>query len=726
MEYVRVTCPGSVTGDELRQKKVVVTGSLADGQPLDATVTVENVDTNADVKGGVEWASTQDGFMQVASDDSTPGGVRLTLGHEKYSGAEDERVRIVVTDKTSQQSGSCTLSVSSAETAAEKGSALTDTTPALAVVSLGSATSGMTLGLLASPQCGVKTDLPFSIHPTGLKIDNSKYLGAVVGNIAVMVSLAIFLYALSAAAHSMSGATWFHHWFAYNGFKSFPSVGLYFFLLMYQGTAFTALHLVVYPENAIQFIAGLATTLACVGIPSVVCYKCRMNVPYSAVYHIIKPTDTDKLKEPNVVQLFFFGPGEWVAVERDNMWNDKYMSMLKPYKEKTAWWGVFFFMLMFGVAGLNVPDSDTMVECGHIRMGLAALFVLMLGLNVWKRPYCRVRDNVTFIVLHAAVAAAMVMQGLGFYAEDLNDDRFGVAANILEVCMVVVIVKAVVDLITDSFIASNKTRQVHQDDYWDRKGAQLVDLDEVDPLAETRETGYQPLGESSAQLPLYSPPAYTASDANASSTRDSSFLHPTPSASPSQRIGGGNLGNSVDLMGGGEPLLFSTFGPPPETASTTGYSSTLHPESDLSDALKSTTGNSAVLHPSPTGWGKAGGPAGSPGNRDWATTTGSSASVHPSQDPNQWSHSSSPTHAKTANQWGSGVPYTASQDAVGADGDRDWAFGNQSQRVTGTSSNFNPEHSWRENRPAHRASTMPNAKHWNQRGDIEDTGITHV
>ena len=420
------------------------------------------------------WASKQDGFVQSSAHPTQAGGQQLHMGNAHYSGSGSETLELQVTDKNSMETASCTVSVSAVAAAAVQQSAVAETTPALGVVSVSSAASGSTLGLVGTPQCGVKADLPFGVHPLQFELDGSQHLGAVAGNTVIMVVLAGLAYSVSWVVGTQTKSVFLQQLLAYQGFTAFPSVFLYFFVFLYQGTVYASQHLVIYPKTLAHFLGGLAGVIACVAVPVWVGWKIRRSVAWRATY------TPESAEGPGVVRLFLLGKGEWVPTERDDRFNSRFMSMLKPYGEETCWFVVFFFLLMFAVGALTVPDTTDFIECGHLRMGMAVLFAVMALFVVWLRPYCRVRDNALYVVLYSVAAVAMVMQGLGYYNEDLDDPKFTLAMNILTVALALVIVKAVADLLCDVYVVWTARRRLLQEALWAKQDASRVPAREVD------------------------------------------------------------------------------------------------------------------------------------------------------------------------------------------------------------------------------------------------------
>ena len=488
------------TASDMRSHAVTVNVWHGSGTAVDTEVAVASTAGEKEYLG--IWASKQDGFVQSSAHPTHAGGQQLRMGNAHYSGSGSETLELQVTDKNTLETASCTVSVSAVAAAAVQQSAVAETTPAIGVVSVSSAASGSTLGLVGTPQCGVKADLPFGVHPLQFELDGSQHLGAVAGNTVSMVVLAGLAYSVSWVVGTQTKSVFLQQLLAYQGFTAFPSVLLYFFVFLYQGTVYASQHLVVYPKTLAHFLGGLAGVIACVAVPVWVGWKIRRSVAWRATY------TPESAEGPGVVRLFFLGKGEWVPTERDDRFNSRFMSMLKPYGEETCWFVVFFFLLMFAVGALTVPDTTDFIECGHLRMGMAVLFAVMALFVGWLRPYCRVRDNALYVVLYSVAAVAMVMQGLGYYNEDLDDPKFTLAMNILTVALALVIVKAVADLLCDVYVVWTARRRLLQEALWAKQDASRVSAREIDQQGYLSVFGELSVADTQTKQlpPLPSPP----------------------------------------------------------------------------------------------------------------------------------------------------------------------------------------------------------------------------
>ena len=504
MDPLHLECPSQATAADLRAHKLSIGAYHPSGLPVPAselTTTVTSLSGNHE-KYGAEWASTQDGFVVLTAHPQRPGGVLLALGDAHYTSSE--HIRITVTHDGNDAAQSCDLVISAAELSAAQRSKAAATAPALGIVSVNSAASGATIGLVGTPQCGLHSDLPLGVNVLGLEIDNSQHLGALVGNLCLILAASGLLHVLSRAADA-SGSTFLSGFAHYAGFGGLPSVWLYVFILLYQGTVFVTQYLIIYPSNLGQFLSGLFGLIFCVAVPFWVVYRVWRGVPKSAVY---------AGTEVGTIGRILLGPGEWVAVSRGDLWLRNHMSPVRPYRQASAWFCAFFFLMMFAAGALTVPDTTDFVQCGHLRMGLAVLFLSMAIFVGSLRPYCRPRDNALYTLVYLATTAAMVFQGLAYYSEDLNDSRFETAVTVLTVAMVAILIKAAVDAVSDIYVIVSSRRRITQDTLWakdDQRTGASREVDEkgylsvfgeleVDSINSTTRSSLQGLSPRTADL----------------------------------------------------------------------------------------------------------------------------------------------------------------------------------------------------------------------------------
>ena len=438
---LRVVCPAAgVDGAQVRDSTVEV--MIDSAAEVSLTLT-----SNVTKQGSVVWASKQPGFVKYIKRDVTAGNTVFLLGHSRYVGKEREDVTVTVNEAHTGLEGQCSFYVKASDgPESRKAPAIGDVGTVLVMASWGSAAAATTLSLVSTPLCGERGKLPLTLHPTGITIDDSEYLGVIVGNVSIAVGVTllsyIVVYAVLACLPSMLPVAQI---LSAKGLTRFPSVALFFFLFLFQGTSFASLHLIAYPQKGTHFICGLACTLFCVVIPIWTAWRIRRDVPTKGLYKY------DTVYSSKTAR-FLIGPGEWVAVSAFDLWHQRFFSMIKPYHERTSWFAVFSFLLSLAVAGLSVPKTSTMPDCGNIKLGIGVLFLVMTMFVFVMRPYARGRDNILLSVLHALTATAVLLQAAGFYSENNDDSRFSAANAIFGVCFIIVLVKMVVDLLCDLFV----------------------------------------------------------------------------------------------------------------------------------------------------------------------------------------------------------------------------------------------------------------------------------
>ena len=405
-------------------------------------------------------------------------GVTLHLGHPMFPGGSSEDVELRVTDATTSLVQTCVVHIESTTTsAASEEPTLARGAGSVAAASIGAAGAASTLSLLSTTTCGSEEKLPFILHPTGISVNGNRYFGVIVGNLAIAAGVTLLSYVLVCFVFKCApGCLPFQELLAAKGLTRFPSVALFIFLTLYQGTSYASLRLVASHNTTGELLCGLVSVVFCIMVPAVTAREVKRSVPSKAVYRLEKGSPRYK--------TFMLGAGEWIAVSRSDLWHQRYRAMVKPYKERTAWFAVFSFLLAFAVGALNVPEVDSMVQCGHLKLGIGVLFAVIVAFIAVLCPYARWRDNIALIVLNGMTSSALFLQAFGFYSENLNDWRFLTAGTLFQGCMVLIIVKGITDLACDLFVLLTNRRSKLQEEIWPDEvkasfEAELVDMEEL-------------------------------------------------------------------------------------------------------------------------------------------------------------------------------------------------------------------------------------------------------
>eukprot|EP01060_Flectonema_neradi_P017453 TRINITY_DN24338_c0_g1_i1.p1 TRINITY_DN24338_c0_g1~~TRINITY_DN24338_c0_g1_i1.p1 ORF type:complete len:609 (+),score=88.19 TRINITY_DN24338_c0_g1_i1:184-1827(+) len=321
--------------------------------------------------------------------------------------------------------------------------------------------------------------MPFVLHPTQITIHDSVFAGAVVGNLllsvvftiiaAIGVTLIVYLPCLKTSKNYVESS----------GLLRFPSCALFVFLFLYQGTTYAAARQVAYPQeqNMADFIvSGVAGLIFCLIVPVWVFRRISRDVPMHGRYR------TDDV-ERNAFTIFIIGPGEWVSRRKEHHWVNRYKTMIASYKERNAThvYSMFGSSLMLSLA--KVPYTPTMTSCGNVRLMCSIILLGLFVLDAWKRPYSRPRDIFLTSGINLSQSIGLACFAIGFYSGDLDHDGFSMGQTWLIVATVFIIIKTILDLISEAYVICSGRRERLQQQEWKESDPEMMDI----PLTETKD-----------------------------------------------------------------------------------------------------------------------------------------------------------------------------------------------------------------------------------------------
>ena len=292
-------------------------------------------------------------------------------------------------------------------------------------------------------------ELPFALHPTQIKVAGSSSAGAVAGNALVAVGFAVVCAAVLFAFRSCGAAC--SSAFASldaQGFLRLPSAPFFVFQLLYQGTTYGAMNLVLHPPSAVLWATGSVALVLCVVLPVLVFSTVTKNVPGRARY-------MREQRPRSWAMTWLLGPGEWVSLREDCHWVNRYATAVRMYGQEFAWFSLIDFAGSFALSALSAVDATTLVSCGHVKMSAALVFLIMLVVEARLWPHARMRDSAMDFVGLGLQMSAMVLMGLGYYsgARDSTDSwMFATAGILLTAAVGFVLLKLACDVIAEAYI----------------------------------------------------------------------------------------------------------------------------------------------------------------------------------------------------------------------------------------------------------------------------------
>eukprot|EP00659_Diplonema_papillatum_P015061 gene15061-biopygen15139 len=346
-----------------------------------------------------------------------------------------------------------------------------------ALVSAASATGGAgaatRLALIAQncQQGGGDREFSRALHPLQFRLHGSHAMGAVVGNFIIVCGFALFgLLAWQIGSHALRTLS-FQSRFAtpmdIQGFFRFPSAPFILIMWLYQGTALGSLLLIFYPPSFLGWVVGVVGNIVLVMIPIwallVVEGALSTNPNRRAVYVEIVPEKWRLLVE------YVVGKGEWVSTGREVNFVYRYSSLIRPYREEALWWGAIEFASSFALAGMSALPTGTVSACGHVRLFSALIFGLLLAAEATVQPHVRPRDNFVDITLIVLQIAALLLLAASLYLDDPTHWTAEVAEAVLFSAAALMMMKIVLDVLSEAYVLYHSRRSRLQNELWDSK-----------------------------------------------------------------------------------------------------------------------------------------------------------------------------------------------------------------------------------------------------------------
>ena len=446
-EVVLLEYEKEVTNTELAAGEVRVDAWLASGEELTAIVDAGDADVAVSVRAAEVLSSDLFTYTNVSSDRHA-GGITIYVTSPSFVGS----LRVKVTSTLPPAEGSCVITVR--EDLHPDTPSLSAVVPGLAALSMSAVVAGAPAVLVGSPQCGTSSSLPFLLHPTQWTLDGSEAFGALVGNVLIVCGLSAILCGAMLALKRVGLHAGLWQYIVYQGLSHLPSTVVFPFMLMYQGLSFAAVRLVAQHDGAMQTGSGIVGILLCTTIPLLLMWRTRTNIPWLAVYN--------HYPDKGAVHTFFFGRGEWVSAKTEVMYHAEYMLVLKPFA--LPQYSVVPYVVMFVVSVFSAQDTTDLDVCGHLRVVLAAAFACCAVCAVIFRPFCRPRDNAVLCLASLLISAALVFQAAAYYTVNLDRPECPVAQQLLQACLILIAVKAVVDVFCDIYsVATHRIRTIQED-----------------------------------------------------------------------------------------------------------------------------------------------------------------------------------------------------------------------------------------------------------------------
>ena len=324
----------------------------------------------------------------------------------------------------------------------------------------GGAGSAMRLALVAS-ECvvGDQRKLSWAFHPTGIRVGDNVYVGAIVGNMACVAGFALLASVTLSLVNRFAPMRWVMRLAESTdsqGLLRFPSAPLFVFQWFYQSLSLCGFTLLISSDGGHLNMIGVATCGVCLGVPIYIVRVLVQGVPESATY----------VEDPEHCGLLYTivcGAGEWVNTFRSRLWVQRYASIVRTWRQKAVYFAFIDLMASFFLSGITALQTENWIGCGHVRSAQALIFFGLTCLEGRYWPHARWRDTMTDFVLLGGQCAALGLLAAAYYSGNPDHAGFPTSQLLLMLVGYILVAKVVADILTEAYIlmTGRRTRIQH-------------------------------------------------------------------------------------------------------------------------------------------------------------------------------------------------------------------------------------------------------------------------
>eukprot|EP01063_Lacrimia_lanifica_P026845 TRINITY_DN3686_c0_g1_i1.p1 TRINITY_DN3686_c0_g1~~TRINITY_DN3686_c0_g1_i1.p1 ORF type:complete len:674 (+),score=188.91 TRINITY_DN3686_c0_g1_i1:267-2024(+) len=300
---------------------------------------------------------------------------------------------------------------------------------------------------------GEARKFPLPLHPTQLEVGGSVAMGVVVGNLFTVGGVLALGYAAGVAGPRLMPA-----YFSYgdaHGLTAFPSGPLLVFQVLYAGFSMGAMHLVLNARGAADACVGASAVALALGVPYACFRRVQAGIPsegYFLRYDEVLPAPLRRW------QWFLVGEGEWVSRSKHHMFMQRWSSMVRQYTAAAPWFFAIDLAGTFALAAMNAPEVDGMVGCGHVKLFSGLVFLVLFAVEAVQWPHVWERNGSLDVIALGLQVAAMFLMAAGFYGEGAGSPYVGLAGTLLIGSAVVMVIRAVLDLLAYLYLLCSGLR----------------------------------------------------------------------------------------------------------------------------------------------------------------------------------------------------------------------------------------------------------------------------
>eukprot|EP01062_Namystynia_karyoxenos_P012361 TRINITY_DN14442_c0_g1_i8.p1 TRINITY_DN14442_c0_g1~~TRINITY_DN14442_c0_g1_i8.p1 ORF type:complete len:1315 (+),score=204.30 TRINITY_DN14442_c0_g1_i8:81-3947(+) len=330
-----------------------------------------------------------------------------------------------------------------------------------AITSSELATTALAMTDVGCADTAAPRSLGGTLHPTGLRVGGSEYVGClcgaalVVGSVGALTALALaVLRNADADADGLLGRddlqrSCLRH---LPGVKSsagmnhaavvrHPSIALAAGLLLYQGLSFSALAMLVSGREpggasaaAWHRVLGGVAAAALLALPLGIFQAVRRglavlprpDLPAGAPEARARVRMWDHPAPPRWLQWALVGEGgDWVSRRRSRHWVNSWKSAVRVYAATGAAAGLLAELAAaFALSLVGAVPVRGWQQCGHARAASAAVHSILLVFVALRRPYRCLRDTLLRALMQGLLGAGLICVAASFYrAESEGEDE---------------------------------------------------------------------------------------------------------------------------------------------------------------------------------------------------------------------------------------------------------------------------------------------------------------
>eukprot|EP00755_Sulcionema_specki_P013908 Sspe_Gene.55276::Locus_30409_Transcript_1_1_Confidence_1.000_Length_2992::g.55276::m.55276 len=382
------------------------------------------------------------------------------------------------------------------------------------------------LALATDITCREENDkLPFLLHPTQATFLDTPLAGAVVYNMALLVSGVGVTWCLGLVVKSLA--------------TRLPSIALVGYTALYTGTVYASLALIMSSHPASVRLLGVVGVAQGVAIPSLLYRFVKRNIPSKAILPI--PT----LKDPSRRRIIV-GDGEWAPCD-GGLWLHRFGFLVSSYHEHMATFLTAECAVSGCLALISALPTPSMGWCGNHKAMISVLYLGLLTYINCCSPYRRCRDNAVEVLQYSLQFLSCLVLAVAQHSNDTTHSSFTLGAVLAILAALTIASKAVLDITAHFMLRLSSSPHASSGN---------SQLDETPLLLQYKHD------RGGATLPMNSPAHYNYNPLAGTRTVECMSNETTPEATPSDKHGSAchAMGASVTQLWSEGPSLTPSSG----------------------------------------------------------------------------------------------------------------------------------------------------------------------